>query len=319
MAFARPDLIAVALLLASPATAARRPPPPPLPPLVLPAAAPLLEAEIAGLRAPLTVDFGGEDIIQINPESPIVAALAQPDRGDGEVVSRGTYRVAVGQTSVAIPFSRETASIAGRRIAVRVLTPAAAPAGQPAGSAGTIGLPLLPHDDITLVWRAARADDIRITVPARQGRSDALGFDWPLGDEGRIDAELHPQRPTSVASAAAASRLASAGDGRLRGPVQRVVISFGAVRPVRRLELARPLAIAGLVVTGADVRLLDWAGRTQLPPDADADTVATVVGRRGRQGQWANLKLGSDVLRACASIRFLRTPPRFILTCPAGD
>lgn len=318
MISARPDLRLLLLLAAAPALAAKkRAPLPPLPPLELPAAAPMVEADIAGQRVRLTVDLGGDDIVQINPDSPLRAVLAADTRPDGQAVSRGQYRVAVGQTSLAIPFSREAMMIAGRPVRARVLQPTAAPPGQRIGSDGVIGLPLLPHDRVTLILRPATASDRSQTVPARIGRSDAWGLDWRLaGRAGELDVELHPLRTTSVISAAAASALAEVGDGRLVGPVTRVTISFGAVRPVRRLELGRPVAIANLTVRGGVVRLYDWAGRTQLPPEAQAETELAVVGKRGRQGAWRNLKLGNDVLGACASLSWQRVPAIFTLVCP---
>jgi hypothetical protein len=159
-------------------------------------------------------------------------------------------------------------------------------------------------------------------VPARiGGNSGALGFDWRLGDgAGRIEVELHNLRPAgvaSVASVAAASRLAQAGGGHLDGPVRRVVIGFGVARPVRRLLLDTPVMIAGLAVTSVDVRLFDWAGAADLPPDAGTDRAAlTVIGRRGRQRGWPVLKLGDDVLGRCASLRWLREPGQLQLACP---
>ena len=327
MISARPELL-IALLLAAllgggPAQAAKQPKPVPLPPLELPATAPLIEVDIAGQRVRLTVDLGGDDIVQINPESPLRTALAAATRPDGQPADRGRYRVAVGQTTQSIPFTREAMVIAGRPVRARVLQPAAAPPGQPAGSDGVIGLPLLPHDRVSLRLRPATSADRSQTVPARIGRSDAWGFDWELGKGGELDVEIHPLRTTSVISAAAASALAEAGDGRLVGPVQRVVISFGVVRPVRRLDLARPVAIANLAIGGGVVRLYDWAGRTTLPPDAQAETELAVVGKRGRQGAWRNIKLGRDVLAACASISWQREAQRpeqgsFTLLCPAS-
>jgi hypothetical protein len=207
-------------------------------------------------------------------------------------------------------------------VRARVLKPAAAPPGQAAGSDGSIGLPLLPHPDVTLQLRPATARDRSTILPARTGRSDAWGFDWRLPGGETLDVEIHPLRPTTVMSAAAASALAEAGAGQLVGDVQRVPISFGAIRPVRMLELVQPAAIAGLSLRRGWVRLFDWAGRTELPPDADAEAGLAVVGRRGRQGEWRNVKLGADVLAACASVTLQRDPEdrsrgRLILTCPA--
>lgn len=300
--------LSLALLLAAgPALAARKPKPPPLPPLpplVLPAAAPVIEVMIAGQAARLTVDIGGDDIVQINPASPLRAVLANETRADGSTADRGRYRVAVGQTAMAIPFSREQLLIAGRPMQARVLTPAAAIPN--ADSDGTIGLPLLPHDVVRVQLRPPAAGDRSAVLPARIGRSDTWGFDWKLANGAVLDVELHLLRPASVIAAAAAAELADVGGGTLVGPVQRVPISFGAIRPVRVLELARPVAIANLSISRAAVRLFDWAGKAELPPDAEADDAALVVGKRGRQGAWRNLKLGRDVLGRCASIAWLR-------------
>ncbi|WP_439545037.1 hypothetical protein [Sandarakinorhabdus sp.] len=317
MRFARPELaLLAALMLMSPALAAQASAP--LPPLELSASSPLIDVEIAGQRLRLTVDIGGDDVVQINPGSSAHAMLAGAERPDGRPVSRGNYHVAVGQTSRSIPFVRDVLLIAGRPIKARVLMPDTAPPGQPPGSDGTIGLPLLPHSSLTLRWRPDTDGDHSVTLPARIGRSDAYGFDWALAGDAVLDVELHPLRPNSVASAAAASILAEAGAGRLDGPVQRVLIAYGVARPVRALVLERPVKIAGLVLATADVRLFDWAGRADLPPDANPDTALTVIGRRARQPGWAVLKLGQDMLARCASINWQRQPDRLQLTCLAS-
>lgn len=317
MRFAAPELVACWLVAASPALAARKPVLPPLPPLELTAATPMIEVDVAGRRLRLTVDFGGDDIVQINPDSPARAVLAGDARPDGKPPNRGRYRVSVGQTALAIPFSRETLTIAGRPVRARLLTPDVEPPGQPPGSDGTIGLPLLPHDHVTWRWRDARDDDRLVSLPARIGRSDAWGFDWALATGGSLDVEIHPLRPFSVASAAAASQLAAAGNGRLVGSARRVMISFGAVRPVRILTLAPSVPVAGLPVQQINVRLYDWAGRSDLPPDAVPDDALPVVGRRGRQSEWTNVKLGNDLLGRCASLIWTRLPATLALACPA--
>jgi hypothetical protein len=85
---------------------------------------------------------------------------------------------------------------------------------------------------------------------------------------------------------------------------------------VRSLVLDRPLAIAGVTVTTVDVRLFDWAGKAELPPDAEGDEAALVTGKRGRQRGWPILKLGRDALGSCASISWQRAPATFWLVCP---
>lgn len=310
MRFAPLSLVAL-LLLAAPADAR-----PKQAPLVLNAATPHITARIAGQPVTLTVDLGGDPVVQLNPD----VAARLPLLGE----DRGTFRVAVGQTMASVPFSREQMEIAGRSTDdVRVLTPKTAPEGQRPGSDGTIGLALLPHDIVELRYRAATAADRTTSVAARRGgRSSSIGFTWPLPNEDELEIELEPLRPTSVASVAAASRIAAVADGRLQGPVRRVMIGYGVARPVRRLVLARPITIAGVRVGAADVRLYDWAGRAELPPDADADDAAVVIGKRGRQRGWPILKLGHDVLSGCASITWRREADerdrgRFDFVCEA--
>lgn len=314
--------LSLLLVLAAPALAARKPaPPPPLPPLALSGAAPVIEAQIAGQPVRLTVDFGGDPFITLAPAAGARLNLAAETRADGEPVDRGRFRVAVGQVSVAVPYSEEQVSIAGRSAIVRVLAPSAAPAEALAGSDGVIGLRMLPHDRVHLVFRPRHPSDQVVTVAAETGsRSSSTKFDWPLPKGPPIEVELHHLRPVSVASVAAASRLAEAGDGKLIGPPRRVLIGFGIARPVRSLVLARSLAIAAVTVTTVDVRLFDWAGKAQLPLDAESDEAALVTGKRGRQRGWPILKLGRDVLGRCASIAWQRDasdPERgqFELTC----
>ena len=308
------------LLLATPAVAAKKPAPP-LPPLVLPAGAPVIEAQIAGQPVRLTVDFGADPFIMLGPAAVARLNLAAETRADGETVDRGRFRVAVGQVSVAVPYSEEQLSIAGRSASVRVLAPAAAPAEAVAGSDGVIGLALLPHEGVRMNFRPRQQSDRVVTVAAEPGaRSSSTKFDWPLPKGPPIEVELHPLRPVSVASVAAASRLAEVGDGKLSGPPRRVLIGFGVARPVRSLVLARPVAVAGVTVSTVDVRLFDWAGKAELPPDAESDGAALVTGKRGRQRGWPILKLGRDVLGRCASIAWQRDAGdpergRFELTC----
>jgi|GEM_PF-1283870 len=326
MRFAR---LSALILAAAPTLAlAKGPPllpplPPPLPALDLPADRPVIAAQIAGRDVLLTVDFGADPVVLIGPDAHRRLGLAGEARPDGKPVRRGLFQVSVGQVPLAVPFSRETLVIAGQALPARVLAAAAVPDGQAAGSDGVIGLPLLPYGDVQISRRAPGAQDRLVTVPARiGGNSGALGFDWRLGDgAGRIEVELHNLRPAgvaSVASVAAASRLAQAGGGHLDGPVRRVVIGFGVARPVRRLLFERPVVMAGLAVTSVDVRLFDWAGGADLPPDAGTDRAAlTVIGRRGRQRGWPVLKLGDDVLGRCASLRWRREAGEWLLTCPS--
>ncbi len=311
----------LASVLAGPALAARPKPPPPLPPLILPANAPTLRAEIAGQPVTLTVDLGGDPFVVLSPAAAARLDLAAPQRPGGVPADRRMLRVAVGQAAINLPFSREVMFIDGRPLVAPVLTPAVMPSGAVAGSDGIIGLPLLPHDRVTLQFRPATTADRPRRLAARtSGGSSSLAFAWDLPGQPEIEVELHHLRPDSVASVAAASSLAGAGDGRLEGPVRRVEIGFGVARPVRVLVLAHPVAVAGLPLRRVDVRLFDWAGRSELPPDADGEDGLTVTGKRGRQRGWPILKLGRDVLAGCASLSWQREAGggSFELRCPSS-
>ena len=286
--------------------------------LALDAAAPLIEAEIAGHTVQLAVDFGGEPLVVLPPATASRLGLDRETRPDGRPVERGQFRVAVGQVTQVLPESRETLTIAGQAISARVVT---APAPTVAGSDGRIGLPLLPQTVVRLRWRDAQAGDITSQLPVTAGRnSSAIGSEVRLpGRAGRIEVEFHPLRADSIATVSAASRLAQAGDGQLSGPARRIEIGFGVARPVRRMVLAQPPVIAGLRLPEALVRLYDWAGRSALPPDADDDGTATITGRRGRQRGWPVLKIGQDRLAGCASLEYQAGPPaRLLLVCPAA-
>jgi hypothetical protein len=110
--------LSLLLALAAPALAARKPAPPPLPPLVLPGAAPVIEAQIAGQPVRLTVDFGSDPLIMLGPAAVARLNLAADTRADGDTVDRGRFRVAVGQVSVDVPYSEEQVNIAGRSASV---------------------------------------------------------------------------------------------------------------------------------------------------------------------------------------------------------
>lgn len=323
MRFAR---LSLGLVIAMEAAALAGPPPPSVPPagpvraLRLPADRPVIAAQIAGQVVRLTVDFGADAVVLLGPGVHRRLGLAGAARPDGKPVARGLFQVSVGQVPLAVPFSRETLVIDGQALPARVLAVTGLPDGQAPGSDGVIGLPLLPHDDVEINWRAAGPQDSLLQVPARIGNnSGAMGLDWPLPGTGRIEVELHNLRTGSVASVAAASRLAAAGNGHLSGPVRRVVISFGVARPVRQMLFDSPVAIAGLPLRSTEVRLFDWSGKAELPPEADPDqTAVTVLGRRGRQRGWPVLKLGSEVLNTCASIAWQREPARWRLVCPSA-
>lgn len=297
-----------------------------LPPLVLPMAAPLIRAEIAGQPVTLRVDPGVDTaMVILGPAAAQRLGLASDTRADGHVPERGLRRVQIGQTPASVPWSREQVQYQGIARSVRIMQPASGDhgGGDFGGADGAVSPALLPHTAVQLELRAPTTADRTVTLPASTRGllfADTIQADWPLPG-GRLEIEFHPHRPISVASVAAAALLAQAGGGRISGPVHRTPIAYGVARPVRTLVLDRPVMIAGAPLASLDVRVFDWTGTAQLPPDADAsaDTGAVVTGSRGRQRGWPILKLGRDALAGCASISWQPQGKLISLTCPAKD
>lgn len=307
-------LLLTALL---PLSAMARPAPASLPPLVLPLAAPIITATLAGKPVRLRVDPGGEDYVALTPEALRRLDLAADwPRPDGKPPRRGTINLAIGQLRTHIAYSVETLVIAGRARALRVVDRREAVAGDQ-DIDGEIGVPALPHDDVVLQDAPVAAGDWQ-SFPAHWGNgqgSDTAYFEWPLGDS-HLDIELHPHRQTSIASVAAASRLVAVAGGKLTGPQRQAMVTLGYTRPVRTLQLARPLAIAGRPLASLDVRLFDWSGKADLPPDGDEAAVLTVTARNSRQRGWPLLRLGQDVLAGCHGLAFHRQQQTIALACP---
>lgn len=308
----------LALLLSAPTAAAR---PALLPPLVLPMASPHVTASIAGQTVLLRVDHGIDtDCVVLAPAAAARLQLALDSRPGGKPPARGVSSVQVGQTEARVPWSREQVSYAGINSQVRVMTPAKADFGT---ADGAVSPALLPHILVQLVARPATSNDLVTTLKAQTRGlfgADAIQASWPLPG-GKLDVELHPHRQTSVASVSAAAILAQHADGRLTGPVHRTEIAYGVARPVRTLQLARAVTIAGARLSSLDVRIFDWSGSAVLPPDADGANEAEIVVKtgRGRQRGWPILRLGRDALAGCASITWQQAERLLSLTCPAGQ
>lgn len=312
-------LLPSALLALTATAAAAAPRLPVLPPLVLPIDAPFITATIAGQPVTLRVDPAVDsDGVLISPAAAQRLGLAGDARPDGRPPKRGARTVMVGQSETAVPWSREAVGYAGIGVALRVLV---APGEASAVADGAVSPALLPHGEVRLVRRAATpADAVTVLKAETRGllRADTIQADWPTA-AGRLEVEFHPFRPRTIASVAAAARLRDGHGGQWHGDIQRVEVAFGVKRPVRQMQLARPAPVAGVMVRQFDVRLFDWAGTAELPPDAGEDAMATVVGRRGRQRGWPIIKLGHDALGACAEIIWQRQPAQMRLVCPAGN
>jgi hypothetical protein len=304
----------VLLLIAAPALAAKKPPPPPpLPPLVLDAAAPIVTLLIDGQPLRLRVDTGVSRDVLINASAAARLGLATPGRlVGGKPVDLGTTTTQVGKVKAVETTSRELLAYHDRTIAARLAWPKI---DTVAGADGLINPMLLPHDVVRSVQRPQRPDDARTVMALRWSSGRGMLGTLPTAEDD-VDIVLHPAGPITIATAAAASLLAKGHDGRLTGPARTVPIMHGASRPVRDVVFARPVEVAGVKVVRAATRVFDWSGKTDIP---DADLLpgeAVVKSNAGRQGQWAKLTLGHDVLADCAEITWYRAPLRVETVCP---
>lgn len=282
--------------------------------LVLDMARPVITVTLAGQPLTLRVDPAAKPFVTLTPAAAARLGLADPARRrDGGPVPRGVLTVHAGRADRIIPWSEESLEAGGPARSVRVVQPGAPVTSDADGIVSPL---LLPHGGVRWVARPATAADRTVTLPAPVTPMHAIAATVTVGGDS-IAVELAPARPRSIATAAAGAILAQAQGGSLDGPTVAAPVLYGIERPVRDLVLARPAAIAGLTIARLQVRLFDWAGARQLPPDSDPDAPLLVSKRLGDQRDWAMLQLGADVLAPCAEIAWRRSPPELALTCPA--
>jgi hypothetical protein len=304
----------VLALIAAPALAAKKPPPPPpLPPLVLDAAAPVVTVSIDGKLLRLRVDPAGTRHVQLNASAARRLDLANPARlVAGKPVDQGRSRTQVGKVPVTQTTSDEIIRYQSRDLP---LTLAWSTRDHVAGADGMIAPRYLPHDAVRWVRRTATASDVTVYFPMQWHSGRGLLGTMAAGPR-NVDVEIDSAAAETIVTAAAASHLAAAFGGRLDGPVRDAVIALGVSRPVRDVVFDRPIAVAGVRLTRASVRLFDWSGTTSLPADPLAGDEIVVRGRFDGQRRWAKLVLGNDRLSACADMTWTREPQAMDLTCP---
>ncbi|WP_439545482.1 hypothetical protein [Sandarakinorhabdus sp.] len=179
------------------------------------------------------------------------------------------------------------------------------------------------------------------TVTVRWGHAETTQYAWPL--MGSIDraaygvaalgerlfvlgADVRMRRPLPVVSASTGADLVDVLGGRLVGPVWQEEIMLGIRRPVRRLQLDRPLVIGPLSFDAVAVRVggprdgTMWLSPRQQPlPDADADPAETLVRGRtaARRGVARMIVLSRNHLEAggCVALTVAKRAQRFILQC----
>lgn len=282
--------------------------------LVLDMAHPVIATTLAGQPLILRVEPSAKPFVTLTPAATARLGLAAAGRvRDGKPVPRGVLTIHAGRADRLVPWSEELLEAGGPARPVRVVQPDTPVTSDADGIVSPL---LLAAAGVRWVARPATDADRTVTLPARAAPMNGISATIAIGGES-LAVELAPARPRSIATAAAGAILSDAQGGSLDGPTVPAPVLYGIERPVRDLVLARPAIIAGLALSRLQVRLFDWAGARQLPPDSDPDAPLLVSKRLGDQRGWAMLQLGADVLAPCAEISWRRSPPELALTCPA--
>ncbi|HEV2816065.1 MAG TPA: hypothetical protein VGW40_02425 [Allosphingosinicella sp.] len=300
--------LAIAIgLAASPAAAAD---------LVLERAADyLVPVEINGIVLRLRADPAASGLVILNPGA-VRRAKIQPELIRGRPGIPGLYiRESLARVGP-VRLAGRTRALAGR-IGGAIVPLRAIWFDRDAidGADGLISVALLPYDSVSFRLRPARGDESESALALEFVTELGLYHPWPLGERA-IPIQFSLWRPASIGTAAAGALLARDRAGAWQGGLERRPLSFGIVRPVRPLLLARPIELGRLSVRRFLVRTGDYRGGYALPRDSDLDPDEIVVtAERAVQAARLNLILGQDQFGACSSLRFERAPRRLVLSC----
>lgn len=182
-----------------------------------------------------------------------------------------------------------------------------------AATDGAIGPGGLPADVIRYELRAPVAGERVAVLPLVQqlfrptyGRVDVGGR--------ALTILFDPQHSRTLATAGAGASIAAAQGGQLSGAAGMAEVAFGINRPVRRLQLARPLAIGPLSIGALLVRVGD-NGSVAGIADANADPDEIVVTATRKGDRRDVLIIGRDELAGCSSITFDKPAKQIRLSC----
>ena len=189
------------------------------------------------------------------------------------------------------------------------------------GSEGVIGPGLLPFRTIRFQLRPAQAGERTVSLPmvGQGGFEDAWGERYALINVGGrpLRVRFDPARQLTVATASAALRLAQAHGGSMKGAPFSAEVVFGIQRPLRTMQLARPVVVGPLTVSQLAVRTRDHGSADLIREAGEAEDPNEVVvtANRRRHPAAEQIKLGRDQLDRCSSIVFDRARRKVHLTC----
>jgi hypothetical protein len=197
---------------------------------------------------------------------------------------------------------------------------------------GTIGPHGLPHQTVTVTWRTgAAAKTTAYSWPLIGGVDSAAYGVSHVGDRVFvIGADVRTRRRLPLVTAATGVDLAEVLGGRLVGPPWPEEIMLGIRRPVRRLQLDKPLVIGPLRFDAVAVRVGGaregsmWLAPGQKPlREIDEDPAEALVrGRTARQRPVSRIVLLSRNQledQGCVSLTVAKRERKFLLDCAVPD
>jgi hypothetical protein len=199
------------------------------------------------------------------------------------------------------------------------------PGASPLPRDGTIGPFALPHRMVSVVWQAGTAPGHAWRLVGDIDRA-AYGVVQIDGRYLTMGADVRSRRSLPLVTASAGADLVDVLGGQLVGEVWQEEIMLGVRRPVRRLQLERPLVIGPLRFDAVAVRVggardgTVWLQPSQKPlPEAAVDPAETVVrGRTAvRRAVARSMMLSRTQLeeQGCISLTVAKGEQMFILSC----
>lgn len=187
------------------------------------------------------------------------------------------------------------------------------------GADGVAGPATFPFRRTKFILRDPQAGDQAMTF--------RLDKDMGLSQTGvKIDVGGKPvyvafslARAESVVTATGGRWIADAHGGRFNGDAREAPILYEISRPIRRLDLDRPLMLGELEIHNLAVRVSDMGSAQGIPdgviPDQDLDEIV-VTGDSKRKVPAQRLYIGMDTIGHCASLTYDFEAGTVTLMCP---
>ncbi len=187
------------------------------------------------------------------------------------------------------------------------------------GADGVAGPATFPFRRTIFVLRDPQPGDRAITF--------RLDKDMGLSQTGmKIDVGGRPvyvafslDRAESIVTATGGQWIADANGGRFNGDAREAPILYEISRPIRRMDLARPLMLGELEIRNVAVRVSDMGNAEGIPdgatPEQDLDEIVVTADSK-RKVPTQRLYIGMDTIGHCASLTYDFKAGTVTLMCP---